>query len=152
MPGGDQFVPQIPHHTAVPPIAPFTVPSFAPSSEPFLWTSPPIMPPSDPYHPYHVGSSIEDILRSFMIQQEALTRRVQELERAQRPSCQCQGQTHPAISHPPRPLSPDSATRFWTQEQQIAYLLRSHRAVEEDWLHMRRLLFSLFPPPPLPSA
>ncbi|XP_021991849.1 uncharacterized protein LOC110888641 [Helianthus annuus] len=36
--GGDQFAPQIPHHTAVPPVAPFTVPSFTPSSEPFLWT------------------------------------------------------------------------------------------------------------------
>ncbi|XP_022007486.1 vegetative cell wall protein gp1-like [Helianthus annuus] len=57
MPGGDQFVPQISHHTAVPPVAPFVVPSFAPSSEPFLWTSPPIMPPSDPYHPYHMSSS-----------------------------------------------------------------------------------------------
>ncbi|XP_035845786.1 vegetative cell wall protein gp1-like [Helianthus annuus] len=62
MTGGDQFVPQISHHTAVPPVAPFTMPSFAPSSEPFLWTSPPIMPPSDPYHPYHMGSSAEDIL------------------------------------------------------------------------------------------
>ncbi|XP_022040482.1 uncharacterized protein LOC110943033 [Helianthus annuus] len=74
--GGDQFVPQIPHHTAVPPVAPFSVPSFAPSGEPFLWTSPPIMPPSDPYHPLHMGYSVEDILRSFMIQQEALTRRM----------------------------------------------------------------------------
>ncbi|KAJ0939716.1 hypothetical protein HanRHA438_Chr02g0064371 [Helianthus annuus] len=110
------------------------------------------MPPSDPYHPYHMGYSTEDILRSFMIQQEAFTRRVQELERAQRPPCQCQGQTHPVIPHPPRPLSPDSAARFWTQEQQLAYLLRSHRAMEEDWLHMRRLLFSHFPPPPPPSA
>ncbi|MFS7977178.1 hypothetical protein Hanom_Chr10g00901061 [Helianthus anomalus] len=85
--GGDQFVPPMSHHTVVPPVAPFTVPPFAPSSEPFLWTSPPIMPPSDPYHPYHMGYSVEDILRSFMIQQEALTRRVQELERAQRPPC-----------------------------------------------------------------
>ncbi|XP_035835810.1 uncharacterized protein LOC110887686 [Helianthus annuus] len=37
-------------------------------------------------------------------------------------------------------------------EQQIAYLLRSHRAMEEDWLHMRRLFYSHFPPPPPPSA
>ncbi|XP_022014101.1 zyxin-like [Helianthus annuus] len=65
--GGDQFVPPISHHTFVPPVAPFAVPSFAPSSESFLWTSPPIMPPSDPYHPYHMGYSTEDILRSFMI-------------------------------------------------------------------------------------
>ncbi|KAF5795287.1 hypothetical protein HanXRQr2_Chr08g0337851 [Helianthus annuus] len=111
---GDQFVPQIPHPTFVPPVIPSAVPSFAPSSEPFLWTSPPIMPPSDPYHPYHVGYSTEDILKSFMIQQEALTRRVQELERAQRLPCQCQ--TPPAVSHPPCPLSPDSAARFWTPE------------------------------------
>ncbi|XP_022031016.1 RNA-binding protein 33-like [Helianthus annuus] len=148
--GGDQFAPQIPHHTTVPPISPFTVPPFTPASESFLWTSPPIMPPSDPYHPFHMGFSVEDILRSFMIQQEALTRRVQDLERAQRPPCQCP--PHPAISHPPRPLSPDSAARFWTQEQHIAYLLRSHRAMEEDWLHMRRLFYSHFPPPPPPSA
>ncbi|KAF5796461.1 hypothetical protein HanXRQr2_Chr08g0351731 [Helianthus annuus] len=148
--GGDQFVPQVPHHTFVPPVTPSAVPSFAPSSEPFLWTSPPIMPPSDPYHPYHMGYSTEDILRSFMIQQEALTRRVQELKRAQRLPCQCQ--TPSAVSHPPHPLSPDSVARFWTPEQQIAYLLRSHRAMEEDWLHMRRLLFSRFPPPPPPSA
>ncbi|XP_021985228.1 uncharacterized protein LOC110881195 [Helianthus annuus] len=82
MTGGDQFVPPISHPTSFPPVAPFVVPSFVPSSEPFHWTSPPIMPPSDPYHPYHMGYSTEDILRSFMIQQEALTRRVQELERA----------------------------------------------------------------------
>ncbi|XP_022014924.1 uncharacterized protein LOC110914439 [Helianthus annuus] len=148
--GGDQYVPQVSHPTFVPPVTPSAVPSFAPSSESFLWTSPPIMPPSDPYHPYHVGYSTEDILRSFMIQQEALTRRVQELGRAQRLPCQCQ--TPPAVSHPPRPLSPDSATHFWTPEQQIAYLLRSHRAMEEDWLHMRHLLFTHFPPPPPPSA
>uniref|UniRef100_A0A251TK80 Uncharacterized protein n=1 Tax=Helianthus annuus TaxID=4232 RepID=A0A251TK80_HELAN len=146
MSGGDQFVPQISHPT----VAPFTVPSFAPPSEPFLWTTPPIMPPSDPYHPYHVGYSTEDILRSFMIQQEALTRRIQELERARRPPCHCK--TPPAVSHPPRPLSPDSVARFWTPEQQIAYLMRSHRTMGEDWLHMRRLLFSRFPPPPPPSA
>ncbi|XP_035838037.1 pollen-specific leucine-rich repeat extensin-like protein 1 [Helianthus annuus] len=93
--GGDQFVPPISHHTFVPPVASSAIPSYAPSSEPFLWTSPPIMPPSDPYHPYHMGYSTEDILRSFMIQQEALTRRVQELERVQRPPCQCP--THPAV-------------------------------------------------------
>ncbi|KAJ0901907.1 hypothetical protein HanPSC8_Chr08g0330761 [Helianthus annuus] len=81
--GGGQFMPQISHPTIVPTVAPFAVPSFAPSSEPFLWTTPPIMPPSDPYHPYHVGYSTEDILTSFMIQQEALARRIQELARAQ---------------------------------------------------------------------
>ncbi|MFS7911870.1 hypothetical protein Hanom_Chr02g00123181 [Helianthus anomalus] len=95
MTGGYQFVPPISHHAFVSPVAPSAVPSFAPSSEPFLWTSPPIIPPSDPYH---MGYSTKDILRSFMIQQEALTRRVQELERAQRPPCQCQCQTPCSIS------------------------------------------------------
>ncbi|XP_022024129.1 WAS/WASL-interacting protein family member 3-like [Helianthus annuus] len=75
------FVPQFPT------VAPSTAPFFTPSSEPFLWTTPPIMPLSDPYHPYHVGYPTEDILTSLMIDQEALTRRIQELERAQRPPC-----------------------------------------------------------------
>ncbi|KAJ0837464.1 hypothetical protein HanRHA438_Chr16g0778461 [Helianthus annuus] len=148
--GGDQFVPQISRPTFVYTVAPSTAPFFTPSSEPFLWTTPPIMPLSDPYHPYHVGYSTEDILTSLMIQQDALMRRIQVLESAPRPPCQCQ--TPPAASHPPRPLSPDSAARFWTPEQQIAYLLRAHRAMEEDWLHMRCLLFSRFPPPPPPST
>ncbi|KAJ0452620.1 hypothetical protein HanHA300_Chr15g0580961 [Helianthus annuus] len=111
-----------------PTVTPPTAPSFTPSSEPFLWTTPPIMPLSDPYHPYHVGYSTEDILTSLMIQQEALTRRIQELERAQRPPCHCQ--TPFAASHPPRPLSPDSDVRFLTSEQQIAYLMRVCRALE----------------------
>ncbi|XP_021991001.1 WAS/WASL-interacting protein family member 3-like [Helianthus annuus] len=49
-------------------IAPPAAPSFIPSSEPFLWTTPPIMPLSDPYHPYHVGYTTEDILTSLMMQ------------------------------------------------------------------------------------
>ena len=138
------FLSQFPH------VAPPTAPSFIPSSEPFLWTTPPIMPLSDPYHPYHVGYSTEDILTSLMIQQDALTRRIQELERAPRPPCHCQ--TPFAAPHTPRPLSPDSDVRFLTSEQQIAYLLRVCRALEEDWLHMRRLYYSHFPPPPPPSA
>ncbi|KAJ0547274.1 hypothetical protein HanIR_Chr08g0370351 [Helianthus annuus] len=81
---------------------------------------------------------------------DALTRRIQELERAPRPPCHCQ--TPFAAPHTPRPLSPDSDIRFLTSEQQIAYLLRVCRALEEDWLHMHRLLFSRFPPPPPPSA
>ncbi|XP_021995667.1 proline-rich extensin-like protein EPR1 [Helianthus annuus] len=64
------FTSQFPH------VAPPTAPSFMPPSEPFLWTTPPIMPLSDPYHPYHVGYSTEDILTSLMIQQDALTRRI----------------------------------------------------------------------------
>ncbi|KAJ0548601.1 hypothetical protein HanIR_Chr08g0385611 [Helianthus annuus] len=139
-----QFTSQFPH------VAPPTAPSFMPSSEPFLWTTPSIMPLSDPYHPYHVGYSTEDILTSLMIQQDALTRRIQELESAPQPLCHCQ--TPFAAPHTPRPLSPDSDVRFLTSEQQIAYLLRVCRALEEDWLHMRCLLFSRFPPPPPPSA
>ena len=118
------FTSQFPH------VAPPTAPSFIPSSEPFLWTTPPIMPLSDPYHPYHVGYSTEDILTSLMIQQEALTCRIQELERAPRPPCHCQ--TPFAAPHTPRPLSPDSDVCFLTSKQQIAYLLRVCRALEED--------------------
>ncbi|XP_021971605.1 proline-rich protein 36-like [Helianthus annuus] len=82
------FASQFPH------VAPPTAPSFTPSIEPFLWNTPPIMPLSDPYHPYHVGYSTEYILTSLMIQQEALTRRIQELERAPRPPYQYQTPFH----------------------------------------------------------
>ncbi|XP_021985943.1 calphotin-like [Helianthus annuus] len=61
------FMSQFPH------VAPPTTPSFIPSSEPFLWTTPPVMPVSDPYHPYHVGYTTEDILTSLLMQQDALT-------------------------------------------------------------------------------
>ncbi|XP_022040924.1 serine/threonine-protein kinase WNK2-like [Helianthus annuus] len=64
------FTSQFPH------VAPPTAPSFMPSSEPFLWTTPPIMSLSDPYHPYHVGYSTEDILTSLMTQHNALTHRI----------------------------------------------------------------------------
>uniref|UniRef100_A0A251T3E0 Uncharacterized protein n=1 Tax=Helianthus annuus TaxID=4232 RepID=A0A251T3E0_HELAN len=146
-------IPVIPQFsTAIPPVPPFSVPPFDPASEPFLWTSPPVMPPTDPYHPFHMGYSIEDVLMSFIVQQEALTRRIQELERAQPPPCQCQGQTHPAFSQHPRPLLPDYAARLLPLEQQVASWLRSQRAMEEDWLHLRRLFYSHFPPPPPPSV
>ncbi|KAM0011828.1 hypothetical protein Hdeb2414_s0059g00760521 [Helianthus debilis subsp. tardiflorus] len=70
-------IPVVPQFsTAIPPVPPFSVPPFDPASEPFLWTSPPIMPPSDPYHPFHMGYSIEDVLMSFVVQQEALTWRI----------------------------------------------------------------------------
>ncbi|KAJ0442789.1 hypothetical protein HanRHA438_Chr16g0760181 [Helianthus annuus] len=107
------FMPQFP------PVAPPTAPSFIPSSEPFLWTTPPVMPLSDPYHPFHVGYTTEDILASLQLQQDALSRRIQELERAPPPPCHCQ--TPFAAPHTPRPLSPDSDVRFLTFEQQIAY-------------------------------
>ncbi|XP_035831958.1 calphotin-like [Helianthus annuus] len=85
LPSSFPFTSQFPH--VAPPIAP----SFIPSSEPFLWTTPPVMPLSDPYHPYHVRHTTEDILTSLMMQQDALTRRIQELERASRPPCHSAG-------------------------------------------------------------
>ncbi|XP_035834071.1 proline-rich protein 36-like [Helianthus annuus] len=44
-----------PFSAAIPPVSPFSVPPFDPASEPFLWSSPPVMPPTDPYHPFHMG-------------------------------------------------------------------------------------------------
>ncbi|XP_022032714.1 proline-rich protein 36-like [Helianthus annuus] len=119
-----------------------TTSPFVPSGEPFLWSSPNFMPLSDPYHPFHVGYTSEDILISLQLQQGALRRQVQELERIPRPPpCHCQSPfaTPPA----PLPLHP---------EQQIAYLLRVVHALEEDWVRMSRLLFFPPPPPPPPSA
>ncbi|KAF5759772.1 hypothetical protein HanXRQr2_Chr16g0745381 [Helianthus annuus] len=55
---------------------PHTTPSFAPSGEPFLWSSPNGMPLSDPYHPFHVGYTTNDILISLQLQQDALSRRI----------------------------------------------------------------------------
>ncbi|KAJ0805089.1 hypothetical protein HanPI659440_Chr02g0045651 [Helianthus annuus] len=146
-------IPVVPQFSpAVPPVPPFPVSPFDPASEPFLWSSPPVMPPTDPYHPFHMGYSIEDVLMSFVVQHEALTRRIQELERAQPPPCQCQGLTHPAPSQHPRPLLPDYAARLLALEQQVASWLRTQRAMEEDWLHLRRLFYTHFPPPPPPSV
>ncbi|XP_022040885.1 proline-rich protein 36-like [Helianthus annuus] len=130
--------------------APHTAfPASAPMGEPFLWSSPNVMPLSDPCHPYHVGYTTDDILISLQLQQDALSRRVQELERTPRPPpCHCQSPfaTPPA----PLPLPPDSDVRFLTPEQQIAYLLRVIHALEEDWVRLRRLIF--FPPPPPPPS
>ncbi|XP_035845296.1 uncharacterized protein LOC118491548 [Helianthus annuus] len=82
VPASIPVVPQF--STAIPPVPPFSVPPFDPASEPFLWTSPPIMPPSDPYHPFHMGYSIEDVLMSFVVQQEALTRQKIEMLKEKR--------------------------------------------------------------------
>ncbi|XP_021984872.1 proline-rich protein 36-like [Helianthus annuus] len=90
------FTSQFPH------VAPPTAPSFIPPSEPFLWTTPHVMPLSDPYHPFHVGYTTEDILASLQLQQDTLSRRIQELERAPCPPCHCQ--TPFAAPHTPRPL------------------------------------------------
>ncbi|XP_022032656.1 cell surface glycoprotein 1-like [Helianthus annuus] len=103
-----------PFMSQFPNAAPPTAPSFIPSSEPFLWTTPHVMPLSDPYHPFHVGYTTEDILASLQLQQDALSRRIQELERAPRLPCHCQ--TPFAAPHTSHPLSPDSDVRFLTSE------------------------------------
>ncbi|KAJ0948749.1 hypothetical protein HanRHA438_Chr01g0031161 [Helianthus annuus] len=81
---------------------PHTTPSFIPLGEPFLWASPNVMPLSDPYHPFHVGYTTEDILISLQLQQDALSRHIQELERTPRPPCHCQ--TPFAAPHTPLPF------------------------------------------------
>ncbi|MFS7958929.1 hypothetical protein Hanom_Chr08g00684611 [Helianthus anomalus] len=145
-------IPFMPQMSSVPPsISPFHVASFDPTSEPLLWSSPPVMPPSDPYHPFHVGHTIEDILVFFVHQHESHTQRLQELERAQLPPCPCHGQTHSPFQ-PFRSLPPDYAARLFTLERQIASIIRTQQAMEEDWLQLRRLLYTQFPPPPPPSA
>ncbi|KAM0026892.1 hypothetical protein Hdeb2414_s0020g00563331 [Helianthus debilis subsp. tardiflorus] len=88
-------IPFMPQMSSVPPsVAPLHVAPFDPTSEPLLWSSSSPMPPTDPYHPSHVGHTIEDVLMSFVFQHESHTQRIQELERAQLPQCQCHGQTH----------------------------------------------------------
>ncbi|MFS7966317.1 hypothetical protein Hanom_Chr09g00772401 [Helianthus anomalus] len=121
---------------------PHTTPSFVPSGEPILWSSPNVMPLSDLYHPFHVGYSTEDILMSLQLQQDALSRRIQELERIPRPTpCHCQSpfSTPPA----PFPLHLDSDVHFLTPEQQITYLLRIVHALEEDWVPKFSYIFGL---------
>ncbi|XP_021986009.1 vegetative cell wall protein gp1-like [Helianthus annuus] len=39
--------------------------SSAPSGKPFMWSSPNVTPLSDPYHPFHVGYTADDILISL---------------------------------------------------------------------------------------
>ncbi|KAJ0699732.1 hypothetical protein HanOQP8_Chr10g0359371 [Helianthus annuus] len=39
--------------------------SSAHTGEPFMWSSPNVMPLSDPYHPFHVGYTMDDILVSL---------------------------------------------------------------------------------------
>ncbi|KAM0055290.1 hypothetical protein Hdeb2414_s0006g00204431 [Helianthus debilis subsp. tardiflorus] len=46
---------------------PRITPSFAHMGEPFLWSSPNVMPLSDPYHPFHVGYTVDDILISLQL-------------------------------------------------------------------------------------
>ncbi|KAJ0600498.1 hypothetical protein HanIR_Chr03g0117281 [Helianthus annuus] len=106
------------------------------------------MPISDPYHPFHIGYSRDELVLSLQLQQEMLCRRVMELERIPRPSpCHCQSPfTTPLLPYP------DFDVRFLTMEQQIAYLLHIVHVPEEDLAHLRRLIFIPPPPPPPPSA
>ncbi|KAF5790003.1 hypothetical protein HanXRQr2_Chr09g0377951 [Helianthus annuus] len=143
------FMPQFP--PVLPSASPFHVAPFDPTSEPLLWSSLPVMPPTDPYHPFHVGHTIEDVLMSFVFQHESHTQRLQELERAQLPPCQCHGQTHYPLQ-PFRSLPPDYVARLFTLEQQVASFIRTQRAMEEDWLQLRRLFYTHFSPPPPPSV
>ncbi|KAJ0716134.1 hypothetical protein HanPI659440_Chr13g0509311 [Helianthus annuus] len=76
----------MPHMTAafpyIPPFAPTAHTAFtssAPTGEPFIWSLPNVMPLSDPYHPFHVGYTADDILISLQLQQDALSRQVQDV-------------------------------------------------------------------------
>ncbi|KAM0003253.1 hypothetical protein Hdeb2414_s0291g00858801 [Helianthus debilis subsp. tardiflorus] len=145
-------IPFMPQMSSVPPsISPFHVAPFDPTSEPLLWSSPSPMPPTDPYHQFHVGHTIEDVLMSFVHQHESHSQRLQELEKAQLPPCSCHGQI-PSPLQPCRSLPPDYAARLVTLEQQVASIIHTPQAMEEDWLQLCRLLYTYFPPPPPPSA
>ncbi|XP_022030941.1 fibrous sheath CABYR-binding protein-like [Helianthus annuus] len=101
----DHFMPQFTH----------TAPSSAPTGEPQIWFPPNVMPISDPYHPFHIGYSRDELLLSLQLQQEILCRRVMELERIPRPPpCHCQS----PFTTPPAPLLPypDFDVRFLTME------------------------------------
>ncbi|MFS8001989.1 hypothetical protein Hanom_Chr13g01196851 [Helianthus anomalus] len=135
----DHFMPHFAHATS----------SSAPTGEPFMWFPPNDMHIFDPYHPFHIGYSRDDLLLSLQLQQDMLCRKITELERIPRPpSCTCQS----PFTTPPAPLQfyPKFGAHFLTMEKQIAYLLRVVHALEEDLTHLRRLLF--IPPPPPPSA
>ncbi|KAJ0878704.1 hypothetical protein HanRHA438_Chr10g0442801 [Helianthus annuus] len=145
-------IPFVPQMTSVPSsVSPVHAASFDPTSTPLLWSSSSPMPPTDPYHPFHMGYTIEDVLMSFVHQHESHTQRLQELERAQLSLGPCHGQTSSPFQ-PFRSLPPDFAARLLTLEQQIASVIHTQQAMEEDWLHLRRLLYTHFPPPPPPSA
>ncbi|XP_022024105.1 calphotin-like [Helianthus annuus] len=63
----------------IPPFAPTAHTAFtsaAPAGKPFLWPSPNVMPLSDPYHPFHVGYTMDDILISLQLQKDALSRQI----------------------------------------------------------------------------
>ncbi|KAM0050496.1 hypothetical protein Hdeb2414_s0008g00298191 [Helianthus debilis subsp. tardiflorus] len=142
-------MPLMPQISPVPASIPsFPVMPFGPVSEPSFWSSLPVMPPADPPH---MGHTIEDLLMSFVHQHDSHSQRLQELERAQLPPCPCHGQSSSSVQ-PFRSFPPDYAARLLTLEQQIASVICTQQALEEDWLHLRRLLYPHFPPPPPPPA
>ncbi|KAM0042993.1 hypothetical protein Hdeb2414_s0010g00336131 [Helianthus debilis subsp. tardiflorus] len=110
--GADQFMPQFPH----------TASSSTPTGEPFMWSSPNVMPLSDPYHPFHVGYTTEDILLSLQLHQDMLSRRVAKLERIPRPPTFADP-SQPAFPSAPLYPYPDFGIRFLMMEQHIAVLL-----------------------------
>ncbi|XP_035838052.1 vegetative cell wall protein gp1-like [Helianthus annuus] len=143
------FTPQIPSDPFT--TAPFRVAPFDPTREPLLWAPGSPMPPTDPYHRFHVGHTIEDVLMSFVYQHESHEQRLQELERAHLQPCQCHGRA-PSPLQPSRPLPLDYAARLTTLKQRFASIIRTQQAMEADWLELRRLLYTHFPPPPPPPA
>ncbi|KAJ0541529.1 putative transcription factor interactor and regulator CCHC(Zn) family [Helianthus annuus] len=102
------------------------------TSTPLLWSSSSPMPPTDPYHPFHLGHTIEDLLMSFVHQHESHSQRLQELERAQLSFGPYLGQTSSSFQ-PFRSFPPDIAARLSTLEQQVASMIRTQQAMEEDW-------------------
>ncbi|KAJ0511284.1 putative sterol transport protein NPC2 [Helianthus annuus] len=101
------------------------------TSTPLLWSSSSPMPPTDPYHPFYLGHTIEDLLMSFVHQHESHSQRLQELERAQLSFGPYLGQTSSSFQ-PFRSFPPDIAARLSTLEQQVASVIRTQQAMEED--------------------
>ncbi|KAJ0539199.1 hypothetical protein HanHA300_Chr08g0283631 [Helianthus annuus] len=116
------------------------------TSTPLLWSSSSPMPPTDPYHPFHLGHTLEDLLMSFVHQHDSHSQRLQELERAQMPPYPYHGLSS-SSAQPFRSFPPDIVARLSILEQQIASVIRTQQALEEDWLLFRRLHY---PPPPPP--
>ncbi|XP_035834102.1 fibrous sheath CABYR-binding protein-like [Helianthus annuus] len=74
-----------------------------------------------------------------------------ELERAQMPPYSCHGPSS-SSAQPFRSFPPDIAARLSILEQQIASVIRTQQALEEDWLLFRRLHYPVYPPPPPPPV
>ncbi|MFS8002880.1 hypothetical protein Hanom_Chr13g01207281 [Helianthus anomalus] len=130
---------------------PHTASPSAPTGEPFMWFPPNAMPISDPYHPFHIGYSRDDLLLSLQLQQDMLSRRVTKLERIPRPP---PGAGPSQFVAPFVPLFPylDFDILFLTMEQQIGCLLQLVHVLEEEFARMRCLLFIPPHPPPPPST